>query len=231
VTRKAAPIFGLFDNTPVTPESIKDEPDWSLVTRITGKLCPEDVNLRSLSRMTETELGDVLRLSPEQSKKLKAALTLGERLAYDPIVRGEQIYKASDVLKVFDGRVRDARKEAFYAMTLDSKHRVLDIHKISEGSLSMTLVHPREAFLPVIRDSAKSVIFVHNHPSGDPEPSHDDYLLTKRLVECGTLLGVAVKDHVIIGDGMAVSLRDRGAIQEEMSGASIAAEKGLERGS
>jgi DNA repair protein RadC len=231
MSRKVGSIFGLIDNEPITPESIKDEPDWALVSRITGKKCPEDVNLRKLSRMTQVELTDVLGLTAEQGKKLKAALTLGERLASDPILRGEKIRGVADVLNVFQGRVHDAKKESFYALTLDSKLRVLDLHKISEGSLSMTLVHPREAFIPVLRDSAKAVIFIHNHPSGDPEPSHDDYLLTKRLVECGTLLGVAVKDHVIIGDGMAVSMRDRGAIQEEMSGASIAAEKGWGRGS
>ena len=78
----------------------------------------------------------------------------------------------------------------------------------------MTPVHPREAFSPAIRESAAAVIFVHNHPSGDPEPSPDDWSLTARLVECGRLLGIRVLDHVVVGDHAFVSLRDRGAPME-----------------
>lgn len=87
----------------------------------------------------------------------------------------------------------------------------------------MTLVHPREVFNPMIRDSAAAVIFLHNHPSGNPEPSVDDYNLTVRLAEAGKILGIRVMDHVVIGDGAFVSLRDRGAFREE-SGMSQAAE-------
>lgn len=225
MSRKVGSIFGLIDNEPITPESIKDEPDWALVSRITGKKCPEDVNLRKLSRMTQVELTDVLGLTAEQGKKLKAALTLGERLASDPILRGEKIRGVADVLNVFQGRVHDAKKESFYALTLDSKLRVLDLHKISEGSLSMTLVHPREAFIPVLRDSAKAVIFIHNHPSGDPEPSQEDHFLTKRLIECGNILGITVKDHVVVGYFDAVSFKDRGLIIDSQHENAFAAER------
>jgi len=111
--------------------------------------------------------------------------------------------------------MKDAKKEGFYAVTLDQKHQVIDLHRISEGTLSMCPVHPREAFKPVIRDSAAAVIFLHNHPSGNPEPSKDDHLLTTRLAEAGSLMGIRVLDHVVIGDGAFVSLRDRGAFREE----------------
>lgn len=215
-------IFGLTNEDNITPESIKSEPDWSLITRITGKLCPENVNLRSLTRMTETELANALKLTTAQSRKLAAALTLGERLSTEPPLKKDIISSAKDVYYAFEGRAREAKKESFYAVTMDLKSRLIDIHRISEGTLNITLVHPREAFIPVLRDSAASVIFVHNHPSGDPQPSKDDVDLTHRLVECGKILCVKVKDHVIVGRDCFVSLKDRGVIPFE--GISLAAE-------
>ena len=163
-----------FGSEVLSASSLRDEPDWVLVERITGKKCPENVNLRILSRMTQTEMRDSLELSDAQAKKLSSALVLGERLANEAIERGMSINGARDVFRIFQGQMKDAKKEGFYAVTVDAKNKAMDIHRISEGTLSMTLVHPREAFNPVIRDSASGVIFIHNHPSGDPEPSKDD---------------------------------------------------------
>jgi DNA repair protein RadC len=212
-----------FESEPLFSSKLRDEPDWALVERITGKKCPETVSLRGLSRMTQTELKETLGLTDLQGKKLGAALILGERLANEAIERGMSINNAKDVFRIFRGQMKDAKKEGFYAVTLDQKHQAIDIHQISEGSLSMTLVHPREAFNPVIRDSAAAVIFMHNHPSGNPDPSKDDHMLTARLAEAGNLLGIRVLDHVVIGDGAFVSLRDLGAFREE-HGMSHAAE-------
>ena len=217
------PGMELFESEALSPSTLRDEPDWALVERITGKKCPETVNLRTLSRMTQTELRETLSLTDVQGKKLGAALVLGERLANEPVERGMSINGAKDAYRIFSGQTKDAKKECFYAISMDQKHQVIDLHKISEGSLSMTLVHPREVFNPMIRDSAAAVIFLHNHPSGNPEPSVDDYNLTVRLAEAGKILGIRVMDHVVIGDGAFVSLRDRGAFREE-SGMSQAAE-------
>ncbi len=84
--------------------------------------------------------------------------------------------------------------------------------KVSEGSLNASIVHPREVFQPVIRESAAAVLFVHNHPSGDPSPSREDLELTERLREAGNLMGVRVLDHIIVGCGRYVSLADRGLL-------------------
>ncbi len=199
-----------FESEPLFSSRLRDEPDWALVERITGKKCPETVSLRSLSRMTHAELKETLALTDIQTRKLGAALVLGERLANEAIERGMVINGARDIFRIFRGQMKDAKTEGFYAVTVDSKNKVIDLHRISEGTLGMTLVHPREAFNPVIRDSASGVIFLHNHPSGNPEPSKDDHLLTERLAEAGNLLGIRVIDHVVIGDGDFVSLRDRG---------------------
>ncbi|EAY56054.1 MAG: DNA repair proteins (RadC) [Leptospirillum rubarum] len=196
----------------IAPSRLRDEPDWVLVERITGKKCPEHVSLRNLSRMTPTELSRTLGLSESEGKRLGAALVLGERLASEPIERGAPLDNVEKVARFFDGRVKDAKKESFWLITLNQRHQPIDLHRISEGSLSMTLVHPREAFSPAIRDSAAAVIFLHNHPSGDPEPSIDDLNLTRRLGESGDILGIRVLDHVVLGDGRFVSLADQGVL-------------------
>lgn len=95
-------------------------------------------------------------------------------------------------------------------MLLDAKNRVIREIQVSEGSLTASIVHPREVFTPVIRESAAAVLFVHNHPSGDPTPSREDIELTNRLRQAGEVMGVRVLDHIIIGNGDYVSFTDRG---------------------
>ena len=95
---------------------------------------------------------------------------------------------------------------------LDQKHHVLRDERVSLGTLTASLVHPREVFAPAIRESAAAVAFLHNHPSGDPTPSREDRELTRRLAEAGRLMGIPVLDHVIIGEGGFVSLAEEGLL-------------------
>ena len=106
-------------------------------------------------------------------------------------------------------RLKTAKREHFVVVLLNARHEVDLVETISIGSLNASIVHPREVFLPAIRASAASILLVHNHPSGDPEPSEEDLAITKRLIECGELLGVAVLDHVIIASRGVVSFRSR----------------------
>lgn len=106
--------------------------------------------------------------------------------------------------------MRDLRAEEFRALLLDGKHRVMREVTISRGTLTSSPVHPREAFRTAIREGAAAVVFVHNHPSGDPSPSADDLAITRRLCEVGDLVGIRVLDHLVIGDDRYVSLADRG---------------------
>ena len=100
--------------------------------------------------------------------------------------------------------------EHFYAVLLDNKHRKMRDVLVSKGSLTASIVHPRDVFAQVVRHSAAAVIFVHNHPSGDATPSKEDIEITRRLRDVGELIGVRVLDHVIIGKGYYVSLVDDG---------------------
>jgi DNA repair protein RadC len=92
---------------------------------------------------------------------------------------------------------------------LDGKHRLRRIVRVSEGTLTNAMVHPREVYAPALRDGAAALIAVHNHPSGDPEPSEDDVRVTKRLVDTGVMVGVPLLDHVVVATGGWVSLRER----------------------
>ena len=97
---------------------------------------------------------------------------------------------------------------------LDAKNRVMREARVSEGILTASLVHPREVFAPAIREAAAGIVVVHNHPSGDPEPSPEDHEVTARLCAVGELVGIRVLDHVVIGDGCYVSFLERGLIQD-----------------
>lgn len=106
----------------------------------------------------------------------------------------------------------DDDKEHFWVVLLNQKHHYLMHTEVSMGSQSASLVHPREVFGPAVREGAATIVLVHNHPSGEPQPSAEDRELTARLKDCGKLLGIEVLDHVIVGNGTGrwVSFRDRG---------------------
>lgn len=117
----------------------------------------------------------------------------------------------SDVVPLCEAMV-NYRQEVFRVLLLSTRNEVLKRVTVSKGSLSASLVHPRDVFYPAIKANAASIILVHNHPSGDPEPSSDDVELTERLVEAGKLLGIAILDHVVVAKRGFVSLRERGSI-------------------
>ena len=106
--------------------------------------------------------------------------------------------------------MRDERREIFWALLLDTRNRLITALRISAGSLAASLVHPREAFRPAIREAAAAVLFAHNHPSGDPTPSREDRRITARLREAGVLLGIPVLDHIVIGAESYFSFADAG---------------------
>lgn len=169
-------------------------------------------SLRALTQASVAELCQLPGIGPAKAAELLAAGELGRRLASTPLRPGERFTNAREVFAHFHERLRDRRKEVFLTLLLDSKNRLLREIQISEGSLNASIVHPREVFAPVVRESAAAVLLVHNHPSGDPTPSREDLELTGRLREAGELMGVRVLDHVIIGSGSYVSLADRGLL-------------------
>jgi DNA repair protein RadC len=170
--------------------------------------------LRALDAASIAELCQTKGVGPAKATTIKAALELGKRLSGELPRRKLKVTAPQDLVSHFQPRLQHLRKEVFKAILLDTKHQMLKDITISEGSLAASLVHPREAFLPAIKESAAAVIFLHNHPSGDPTPSPEDKELTQRLAEVGRLVGISVLDHIIIGTGSPgyMSFRDAGLL-------------------
>jgi DNA repair protein RadC len=170
--------------------------------------------LRALDAASIAELCQIKGIGPAKATSIKAALELGKRLSGEPAQRHLRVTSPQDLVNYFQPRLQHLRKEVFKAVLLNTKHQMLKDVTVSEGSLSASLVHPREAFLPAIKESAAAVIFLHNHPSGDPTPSPEDKELTLRLSEVGHLIGITVLDHIIIGSGSPgyMSFRDAGLL-------------------
>jgi DNA repair protein RadC len=132
----------------------------------------------------------------------------GVKLAERPQMRDARA--AAPLLAQYIG---EADRELFVAALLTIRHRVIGLHTVSVGCLTSSLVHPREVFKPAILSGCAALLLGHNHPSGDPEPSGEDIALTRRLAAAGTLLGIEILDHLVLGEvGRFVSLRDRGVL-------------------
>lgn len=108
--------------------------------------------------------------------------------------------------------VQEEAQEVFGILILNTKSKIVAVHEVSRGTLSSSMVHPREVFKPAVLHNAAAIICFHNHPSGDPEPSEDDIGITKRLIEAGEIMGIEILDHIIVGDDRYVSLKERGVM-------------------
>jgi DNA repair protein RadC len=171
--------------------------------------------VRRTADRTPTELMQVPGVGPARAARITATFGLIRALAEETLVRGAPIRTCDDVFERFGPLLKDRKREEFHSVLLDGKNRVIREDRVSVGSLTASIVHPREVFGPALRESADAAIFVHNHPSGDPEPSAEDIEITARLVDAGALLGIRVLDHVIVGDGCYVSLHQKGLIHDD----------------
>jgi len=143
-------------------------------------------------------------------EKLQAVLEVARRYGETEWEPGVPFSASHDVYAHFRERLASETVEFFIAVLLDNKHRKIRDVVVSQGSLTSSIVHPRDVYTRIIRDNAAAVIFVHNHPSGDPTPSREDLEITRRLREVGDLVGVRVLDHIVIGKGRYVSFVDDG---------------------
>lgn len=126
----------------------------------------------------------------------------------------QQIRSSADASVLLHMHLADVDREHFVVLLLDQKNKVIGINTVSVGSLTASVVHPREVFKPAILSNTANILIAHNHPSSDCQPSNEDRSLTKRLVECGKLLGINILDHIIIGDGTSAyfSFADEGLL-------------------
>jgi DNA repair protein RadC len=170
--------------------------------------------LRGLASAAVGELEALPGFGLAKAATLVAAIELGRRGAARRLARGEVLRSPGDVHRHFASRLRDEACERFLVLLLDGRHRVLGEVTVSQGTLTASLVHPREVFGPAIRRSAAAIVLVHNHPSGDPTPSAEDRSVTLRLRQAGELLGIRVVDHVIIAERGYYSFDEAGDLAE-----------------
>jgi DNA repair protein RadC len=141
--------------------------------------------------------------------RIVAALELGRRAASELPSPDRPIRGPSDVFSRVGPLLRDLRQEEFHALLLNTQHRVIRDVLVTRGILDASLIHPREVFRAAIVESAAGVILVHNHPSGDPTPSPEDRAVTRQLVRAGEAVGIPILDHVIVGEGIFVSMAEQ----------------------
>lgn len=175
-------------------------------------LALDENGLLYLTGCSVEELSDIKGMGPAKASRLLAALELGGRIATTQRSKKSKIESTSDVVRIFMEKMRYHKKEHFNALLLNAKGEILAVENIAVGDLSSSIVHPREAFLAAVKRSAAAVIFIHNHPSGNPKPSPQDIDVTRRLCETGKILGIHVLDHIIIGDGVYISMKEKNII-------------------
>ncbi len=163
-----------------------------------------------LGRASIEELCQVPGCGPARAVAVKAAMELGRRAAAGPLHDSRHIRSPADAAALLGPEMRGLEQEHLRIILLNTRHRVLGVHEVYKGSLNASCVRAAEIFREPIRRNCRAILVAHNHPSGDPTPSSEDVAVTRRLVDVGSLLDIEVIDHVVIGDGAWVSLRERG---------------------
>lgn len=174
--------------------------------------------MEELPQCSAAELKEISRAATAASyAQVMAGIELGRRIAdaesdqIEPRLKITSTREAIDYCRHHFARLAaDGVQEEFHIVTLDTKHKPMQSHCVTVGTLDASLVHPREVFRHAIRDAASAVLLVHNHPSGDPTPSREDYQVTEQLSEAGKLLGIQVLDHIIVARERCLSIREQG---------------------
>lgn len=181
------------------------------VTDIAHNLIRYFGNLQNMANASISELSNLKGIGPAKATQLKAAFELAKRLNNTTSNNIKTAIKnPQDVIKAVSSRLKDKKKEHFLLLSLDTRNQLIDIQTISIGSIDCSVVHPREVFKAAITDLATSIILVHNHPSGIPEPSEEDIKLTRRLLEVSKIMDIQILDHIIMGNDSYFSMKEKG---------------------
>jgi len=170
-------------------------------------------DLCGVGSVTQEELMHVDGIGRAESLRIRASFEIGRRCVTSSRERAiRKVRSPEEAAALVIPEMRDLDREHFKAILLNTKNGILRIVTVAVGSLNAALVHPREIFKAAVLASAAGVILVHNHPTGNPEPSAEDTDLTLRFVRCGELMGIELVDHIIIGGASFVSMRERGLV-------------------
>lgn len=182
------------------------------VVKLAQRILNEDEKgLRNIAEGSIEKYKTFKGINDVKAAQLMAVAEISKRISTLKIEK-IKISSPSDAAVVMMEEMRYYKKEYFKIILLDTKNNIKKVSEISIGSLNSSIVHPREVFSEAVINSASSIILVHNHPSGESEPSNEDINLTNRLDECGKILGIKVLDHIIIGDGVFYSFKEEGLL-------------------
>ncbi|HAB54713.1 MAG TPA: hypothetical protein DCE80_21480 [Ignavibacteriales bacterium] len=180
------------------------------VLTIAHELVQKHINLAGLVSLSLAELKKISGIGEDKARSLLAAFEIGRRMqSQSKWSIDKKITSPKDIAEFFVPILRDELKEKFLVVCLNSTNKVTKFEAISVGSLNSSVVHPREIFKFAIENSSASIILIHNHPSGNLEPSNEDIAITKKLVEAGKILNIQVLDHIIVGGNSFTSLVER----------------------
>ncbi len=174
------------------------------------RLLREFHGLSGLQRASFSEVCAVKGLGIAKAAQIKAAIELGRRLAAQSVEDRPAVHSPMEAAELVRYEMSALAQEQLWVMILDTRNRVLGIEKIYKGSLNSSMVRIGELFRPAIQRNAASILVVHNHPSGDPTPSPEDVALTRGIVQAGKLMDIELLDHLVIGQGRFVSMKEKG---------------------
>jgi DNA repair protein RadC len=161
------------------------------------------------------QLDRIPGFKPRRIAQLLAMKEISVRMSSKPVIYGQPICCSDDVSRAYHPRFAHRKQEHFLLLSLDTKNRVIAEHEVARGSLNSVNIEPREVFRALIRDGAAGGLAIHNHPSGDPQPSPQDSAVCRRLCQAGALVGINLLDFIIVGDGGITSFRDTGMMPTE----------------
>ncbi|MGM0603121.1 MAG: RadC family protein [Bacillota bacterium] len=168
--------------------------------------------LKNLINLSCEELQTVKGVGTAKASQISALVELSKRISKAKAEKGKTIFTPAKAAELLMEDMRHLEQEVVKAVLLDVKNKVIKISEITKGGLSSSIVHPRDVFKEAIRKNSAAIILAHNHPSGVPEPSSEDISISKKIAKSGTILGIELVDHIIIGDGKYVSLKEKDLI-------------------
>lgn len=175
-------------------------------------LCREQRNLLNLNQLTMTELAEIPGIGKVKAIQLKCIAELAKRMSATTYRKNMKVDEPKTIAEYYMEQLRHETREKLLVAMFDTKNHFLGDEVLSIGTVNSSLVSPREIYLKALRSQAVNIILLHNHPSGEAEPSAEDLRTTRRVAECGRMLGITLADHIIIGDNSYTSMRESGSL-------------------
>jgi DNA repair protein RadC len=189
----------------------KKERSIELAQRILGI---KKQGIRGIYELSLEDLQKVSGIGRVKSIQIKAIAELSKRISKNNAVTKLKISSPGTIASIFMEELRYLKQEHLKIVFLDTKNQIISDKFLTVGTVNASLINPREVFIEALKHNAVHVILLHNHPSGDPTPSREDILITKRIINAGDIIGIKLLDHIIIGDGNYISLKEQGIFQK-----------------